>query len=151
MAGVALAGAIEKGFAHLRVTDQNVEDFVSAAVSRRRDPLVQKRRDIPGLLLAHIELGHAFVGAADLQELAKLLAILVVHHQDRTDQVRAGLATGPVAAVAKAALRDKRLLSTLHVGLIGPWAVSTAGSYSGRGRIACRRLLGSDQRRYPHK
>src|SRR5262249_60410767 len=103
----------------------------------RRNPLVQKRRDIPGLLLAHIELWHAFVGAALLQEFSKLLAVIVVHHEDRTDQVRAGLAAGRVAAVAEAALRDKHFLSALHGGLIEPWAASLA-----RRPIARRRLLG---------
>src|SRR5262245_4275250 len=146
MAGITLAGAVEKGFTRLRVADQNVENFVGAAVNHRRNPLVQKRRDIPGLLLAQIEPGHAFVRAADLQEFSKLLAVLVSHHEDRTDQVRAGLAAGRVAAVAKAALRDKHFLSTLHGGLIEPCASS-----QGRRRIVRRWLFGSDQRRRPHK
>src|SRR5262245_16783036 len=146
MAGIALAGAVEKGFTRLRVADQNVENFVVAAFNHRRNPLVQKRRDIPGLLLAQIELGHAFVGAADLQEFSELLAVLVAHHEDRTDQIRAGLATGRFAAVAKAALRDKHFLSTLHGCLIEPFVSSL-----GRRRIVRRRLFGSDQRRRPHK
>src|SRR5262245_50079662 len=146
MTGIALAGAVEKGFTRLRVADQNVENFVCAAVDHSRNPLVQKRRDIPGLLLAHIELGHAFVGAAFLQEFSKLLAVLVVYHEDRTDQVRAGLAAGRVAAVAEAALRDKHFLSALHGGLIEPRASS-----QGRRRIVRRRLFGSHQRRRPHK
>src|SRR5262249_60734123 len=80
-------------------------------------------------------------------ELAKLLAVLVVHHQDRTDQVWAGLTTGRVAAVAKATLSDKQQLSTLHGGLIETGAASAAASSSslGCGRIACRRLVGPDQ------
>src|SRR6266540_4793836 len=146
MAGIALAVAVEEGFTRLRVADQNVENFVGAAVNHRRNPLVQKRSDIPGLLLAQIELWHAFVGASLLQEFSKLLAVLVVHHEDRTDQVRAGLAAGRVAAVAEAALRDKHFLSALHGGLIEPWASS-----QGRRRIVRRRLFGSDQRRRPHK
>jgi hypothetical protein len=52
--------------------------------------------------------------------------------------------------VAKAALRDKHLLSTLHGGLIEPFASPLDCDQIVR-RVVRRRLFGSDQRRHPYK
>ena len=119
MACVALSNAIEVRLAGLRIADKDIENFICAAVRCLIDLAVKKRRDVGNLLRRQTrKIRHAPIGAADLHEIAELLAALVVNHENGADEIRTSISAPRIRSVTETALRKKRSLSPLDGCLI---------------------------------
>src|SRR5207248_497729 len=104
-------GAVEILFPFLCIARNHVLDCVETSVGYRFYPRVQKLSDVVNLGLGERkETGHALVWTSVEDDWADQLALLIVKHQRRTDQVGT-LRSRCLNAVTESTIRTEQLLS----------------------------------------
>jgi hypothetical protein len=150
--GMAIrAMGAEVGFARPRVSGHDVQDFVFHPIGSCLASRKKKGGEILYLRFRQGEFRHPFVRTAVQNHRTDLgAASLVVQHQHGAHQVRTGIATRSIGAMAESAGWDIQFLSTIYGSRIRWGAdaekISHAKSASGGAsrRVSCRglRLLG---------
>jgi hypothetical protein len=122
MAIAAAAWAVEESFAGFEIAGEQFFDRVSFGNTRGLDsvmlPGVKIRNDVRDLFGGHINCGHAFVGAALMNDGADQIAFDVMCDERRANQIGAAGAGG-VSAVAESAGLLKLLVAPGDLFFVG--------------------------------